>query len=427
VKNVTTINLKIVAQSNLNGGKTMKIVSVDIMKVPSEDPSFSGNSQGSKEDWCPLVIRINTDTDICGFGEAGLAYGKGWRSGFGMLQDFSQVIIGEDPLNIEKIWDKLFNTTYWGIAGGVVVNAAISAIDIALWDIKGKYYNTPTYEILGGKTNDHLRAYASQLQYNWGEQIDKLKLITPEDYAEVTKKVMSEGYDALKFDPIMLSDQPDGGGEWNTKGTVSQHIIKVAYDRVKAMREVGGDDLDIIIDMHANSDTTSAIKIGQALEDLDILYYEEPVNTLNPDNTLEVSQRVNIPIAAGERVFTRWGFRKFFEDRSIKVAQPDLCLAGGISEAKKICDMAYTYDINAQVHVCGGPIAIAAALQVEAVIPNFLIHEVYQRAINAKDRATCKYDDYQPVDGFIDIPDRPGIGQELKPEVIAKCKKVTIK
>lgn len=212
MKNVTTINLKIVAQSNLNGGKTMKIVSVDIMKVPSEDPSFSGNSQGSKEDWCPLVIRINTDTDICGFGEAGLAYGKGWRGGFGMLQDFSQVIIGEDPLNIEKIWDKLFNTTYWGIAGGVVVNAAISAIDIALWDIKGKYYNTPTYEILSGKTKDHLRAYASQLQYNWGEQIDKLKLITPEDYAEVTKKVMSEGYDALKFDPIMLSDQPDGGG-----------------------------------------------------------------------------------------------------------------------------------------------------------------------------------------------------------------------
>ncbi|MCF6159784.1 hypothetical protein [Furfurilactobacillus milii] len=127
----------------------MKITSVDVMKIPSEDPSFSGNGQGSKEDWCPLVIRINTDEKISGFGEAGLAYGKGWRGGFGMLQDFSEVIIGEDPLNNEKIWNKLLTSTYWGIAGGVVVNAAISAIDIALWDIKGKYYNTPVYELLG--------------------------------------------------------------------------------------------------------------------------------------------------------------------------------------------------------------------------------------------------------------------------------------
>ncbi|WP_421016612.1 mandelate racemase/muconate lactonizing enzyme family protein [Furfurilactobacillus cerevisiae] len=396
------------------------------MKIPSEDPSFSGNGQGSKEDWCPLVIRINTDEKISGFGEAGLAYGKGWRGGFGMLQDFSEVIIGEDPLNNEKIWNKLLTATYWGIAGGVVVNAAISAIDIALWDIKGKYYNTPVYELLGGKTNDHLRAYASQLQYNWGEHIDKLKLITPEEYAEVTRKIMAEGYDALKFDPIMLSDQPDGGGVWQTKGVVTKHIVDVAYNRVKAMREAGGDNLGLIIDMHANSDTTSAIKIGQALEDLDIMYYEEPVSTLNPDNTLEVANKVNIPIAAGERVFTRFGFRKFFEDRSIKVAQPDLCLAGGITEAKKICDMAYTYDINAQVHVCGGPIAVAAALQVEAVIPNFLIHEVYQRARNAKDRATCKFDDFQPVNGHIDIPDRPGIGQELTPETIDKSQRVTI-
>ncbi|MCH4010960.1 MAG: mandelate racemase/muconate lactonizing enzyme family protein [Furfurilactobacillus sp.] len=404
----------------------MKITSVDVMKIPSEDPSFSGNGQGSKEDWCPLVIRINTGKKISGFGEAGLAYGKGWRGGFGMLQDFSEVIIGEDPLNNEKIWNKLLTSTYWGIAGGVVVNAAISAIDIALWDIKGKYYNTPVYELLGGKTNDHLRAYASQLQYNWGEHIDKLKLITPEEYAEVTRKIMAEGYDALKFDPIMLSDQPDGGGAWQTKGVVTKHIVDVAYNRVKAMREAGGDNLGLIIDMHANSDTTSAIKIGQALEDLDIMYYEEPVSTLNPDNTLEVANKVNIPIAAGERVFTRFGFRKFFEDRSIKVAQPDLCLAGGITEAKKICDMAYTYDINAQVHVCGGPIAVAAALQVEAVIPNFLIHEVYQRARNAKDRATCKFDDFQPVNGHIDIPDRPGIGQELTPETIDKSQRVTI-
>ncbi|WDT51747.1 hypothetical protein [Lactiplantibacillus plantarum] len=110
----------------------MKIISADVMQVPSTDPSFSGNSKGSTEDWSPIVLRLNTDTGISGFGEAGLAYGKGWRGGLGMLQDFCHVIIGENPLNIEKIWHQLQTTTYWGLAGGVAVNAAISAIDIAL-------------------------------------------------------------------------------------------------------------------------------------------------------------------------------------------------------------------------------------------------------------------------------------------------------
>ena len=111
----------------------MKITSIDVMKVPSPDVSFDGNGSGSTEEWAPIVVRINTDKGISGFGEAGLAYGKGWRAGFGMVQDFAHVIIGEDPMKIEKIWNKLQRTTYWGIAGGVIPNAAISAIDIALW------------------------------------------------------------------------------------------------------------------------------------------------------------------------------------------------------------------------------------------------------------------------------------------------------
>lgn len=405
----------------------MKITSIDVMKVPSPDVSFSGNGSGSEEAWSPIVVRINTDQGICGFGEAGLAYGKGWRAGFGMLQDFAHTIIGEDPMKIEKIWDKLQRTTYWGIAGGVIPYAAISAIDIALWDIKGKYYKTPVYELLGGKTNDHLRSYASQLQYNWGENPDpnKLKLSTPQDYAEVTKKVIAEGYDCLKFDPIMWGENPKK--PWNTLGPINQNVIKVAYERIKAIRDAGGPDFDIIVDMHANTDTTAAVQMGKAFEPLNILYYEEPVDPMNSDFYKIVHDQVNIPIAGGERHFTRWGFRQLLEDRSIDIAQPDLTLAGGISETKKICDMAYTYDINAQVHVCGSPIAIAAALQVEAVIPNFFIHEVYQRVLYAKDRNAALYDDLLPVNGHIDIPDRPGIGQELKPETIDKCTIATIK
>lgn len=134
-----------------------------------------------------------------------------------------------------------------------------------------------------------------------------------------------------------------------------------------------------------------------------------------------------LAIAGGEQNFTRWGFRQLFEDHALDIVQPDLTLAGGISETKKICDMAYTYDINAQIHVCGSPIVIAAALQVEAVIPNFYIHEVYQRVLYQKDRQVALYDDLLPQKGRVKIPDRPGIGQEIKPNVIRQSKVTTIK
>lgn len=397
----------------------MKIISVDVMQVPS------GNAGSSRGDWSPVIVRINTDAGISGFGEVGLAYGKGWRAGLGMVQDFSEVIIGEDPMNIEKIWETIFRKTFWGMGGGTIVSGAMSGIDIALWDIKGKALGVPVWQLLGGKTNDNLRVYASQLQFNWGEKIDKQVLITPDEYAEVTKKALADGYDAIKVDPIIYSNQPDGKGDWKTTGPLEHKVIKTVYDRVAAMRKAGGDDMDIIIEMHSNSDTISAIQIGKALEDLRIFYYEEPCHPLNATNMLEVHKNVQIPIASGERIYTRWGYRPFLENRSIQVIQPDLCLCGGLTEAKKICDMANTYDCAVQIHVCGSPISKAAALQIEAVIPNFLIHEHHQRALNPESRATCLYD-YQPVNGRYQVPDKPGIGQELTPETIKRCNIVTV-
>lgn len=398
----------------------MRITSIDIMQVPS------GNSGENRGAWSPVIVRINTDEGISGFGEAGLAYGKGWRAGFGMIQDFAEVLIGQNPMNIEKIWDTLFRKTFWGMGGGTIINAGISALDIALWDIKGKALGVPVYELLGGKTNDNLRTYASQLQFNWGENIDKEALITPQEYADVTKKVMAEGYNSIKVDPIILSNMDDGKGNWKITGPLEKKVVKTVYNRVRAMREAGGEDLDIIIEMHSNTDTTAAIQVGKALEELGIFYYEEPVHPLNPKSMLKVHNNVNIPIASGERIYTRFGFREFLENGSLQVIQPDICLCGGITEAKKICDMGYIYDCSVQIHVCGSPISKAAALQVEAVIPNFLIHEHHQRALNLESRSTCLYD-YQPVNGVYKVPDKPGIGQELTEEAIKRSYVVTVK
>ena len=177
--------------------------------------------------------------------------------------------------------------------------------------------------------------------------------------------------------------------------------------------------MDIIIELHALTDTNTAIQLANYIEDLNIMYYEEPVHPLNAVSMREIRENINIPIAAGERIYTRLGYRPFLENRSVNVIQPDVCLCGGISETKKICDMADTYDAKVQVHVCGGPISTAAALHVETVIPNFLIHEEHSYAIKEGLRATCKYD-YLPEDGYLTVPELPGIGQEITEETMKK-------
>lgn len=399
----------------------MKIVSVDAMQIPS------GNAGSSRGAWSPVLVRVNTDEGISGWGEVGLAYGKGWRAGLGMVQDFAEAIIGQDPMNIEKIWETIFRKTFWGMGGGTVVNAAISALDIALWDIKGKAFGVPVYQLLGGKCNDNLRTYASQLQFNWGPDIKNQTLVDPEEYYDVTRRAMAEGYDAIKVDPIYFSPRrkdgsiyTPGNGDWKITGPLKNEVIRTVYDRVAAMREAGGDDLDIIIEMHSNTDTIAAIQIAEALESLRIFYYEEPTHSLNPVNFVKIKERTSMPIAAGERIYTRLGYRPFFESRCIDVIQPDLCLCGGITEAKKIADMAWTYDASVQIHVCGSPISKAAALQIEAALPNFIIHEHHQRALNPQSRATCKYD-WQPENGKYKVPDLPGIGQEPTEEILRQC------
>lgn len=404
----------------------MKITTVDVMQMPC------GNMGSNRGAWSPVLVRINTDEGISGWGEVGLAYGKGWRAAMGMVQDFAEVIIGEDPMNSEHIWEKIFRKTFWGMGGGTVVSGAMSGIDIALWDIKGKALGVPVYQLLGGKCNDNLRVYASQIQFNWGTDIKNTTLTEPEEYADVTRRAMAEGYDSIKVDPIYWSPvrangdiYSPGQNDWKITGPLKNEVLKTVYKRVEAIRLAGGDDLDIIIEMHSNTDTVAAIQIAQILEPLRIFYYEEPTHPLNVGNFTEIKKKTSIPLASGERIYTRLGYRPFFEARALDVIQPDLCLCGGLTEAKKICDMAWTYDSSVQIHVCGSPISKAAALQIEAAIPNFIIHEHHQRALGREMRDSCKYD-YQPVSGRYQVPDLPGIGQEPTADTIAKCDILTV-
>jgi L-alanine-DL-glutamate epimerase-like enolase superfamily enzyme len=363
----------------------------------------------------PVLIRVNTDEGISGLGEVGLAYGSGHSGGAGYVKNLAEgFLIGSDPMKIESLWDKMFRGTFWAQGGGPVVFGGMSAIDIACWDIKGKALKQPIYQLLGGKTNDNLRCYASQIQIGWDKN-SLPHLTAPEQYAEAARAALAEGYDAVKVDPTTFNER----GEYTPylNKMLDRRTLDMVYQRVKAIREEVGDEVDILLELHSATGVTSAVQIGEALEGLNCMLMEEGVHYLNAKLQEKISRKLKIPMAAGERLYTRWGYRQYFEQQSLDMIQPDLCLVGGLTEGKKVCDYAHVYDITVQIHVCGSPISTAASLQLEAVIPNFQIHEHHVNALQKGTREVC-IQDYQPDKGKFKVPDLPGLGIDLNEDVI---------
>ena len=392
----------------------MKITQIDIMT-----PHIQENPM-----WRPILCRIHTDEGIYGDGEAALAYGIASPAAAGMIRDLATLIIGMDPLDSEVIWDKLYKSTFWGQNGGPVVFAGISALDIALWDIKGKAFNVPVYNLLGGKRRDNLRTYASQLQFGWSDHAETLT--TLDEYREVSKKAVAEGYDAIKID--FFTYAPEDGRRYTDEDCtrlLSPKLVEVVESRVAAVREAIGPNVDIIMENHSRPDAQSAVQLGRAVQKYNIFYFEEP-NTPNPKTAKFISSKLSMPIAHGERVYSRWQYAPFFEDQSIQVIQPDLGNCGGLTEGKKICDMAYVYDISVQAHVCASPLSTAVALHLESVIPNFVIHEHHTNNLKPWNKELCTVD-WQPVDGKFKVPEGPGLGCEFTDKVLNTENKIIVK
>lgn len=406
---------------NTKGENAMKITSVDVIQCHCD-----GNPQ-----FRPVICRVNTDEGIYGYGEAAVAYGKGAPAAVGMIKDLATMIIGEDPLDIEAIWDRFHRTTFWGQGGGTIVFAGISAIDMALWDIKGKALNVPVYKLLGGKTNKKLRTYASQLQFGWSTDFNLgwgqacKEGSEAKYYAESAMKAVAEGYDCIKIDVLQHDRRGFAHSPQQLTKPLISDIVSIGEERLKAVRDAIGYDVDLIIENHCGTDAVSAVQFAKAIEKYKIYYYEEPVAPLNPILTKYVSERISIPVAQGERIYGRWGYLPFFRDMSVQVIQPDLGNCGGLSEGKKICDMAHAFDVSVQAHVCGSPIGKAAALHLETAIPNFLIHE--HHVINRAPYVTelCIHD-YQPEKGFYTAPELPGLGQELSEKALRLADIITV-
>ena len=349
----------------------MKITAIKTYLMHANMPQSAG---WKARNW--LFVKVFTDAGIYGVGEA-----SGWpRVVETAIADLSTILIGDDPFEIEKLWQKMYLAMMGHGMTGIVGSGALTGIEMALWDIKGKALGVPVYELLGGKIRDRIRLYAHAHS------------------ADRARELVDRGYNALKT------------------GGVSDPLGKVA-----AIRQAVGADIDLMVDIHGPPwlTTKDAIRMGQALEPYDLLFYEDPVAPENVEALARVAAQVNLPIAAGERHAGIWGVRELIEREIIDVVQPDTGRAGGLLQMKKIAALAEAHYITFAPHDGSlGPVAEIAAAHLCATLPNFLILE------HLEDDVPQRHTVMQPpptiVDGFMRVPDAPGLGIDIVEEEIAK-------
>jgi galactonate dehydratase len=318
------------------------------------------------------------------------------------VREFEGYLIGKDPLRIEDHWQAMYRGYFY--RGGPEGMSAISGIDQALWDIKGKHYNMPIYEMLGGACRDKLR------MYSWigGDR--------PADVVAAAKERIAQGCDAVKMNATEELNYVDSFAK-----------VKLVLDRVEALRDAFGYDLDIAIDFHGRVHKPMAKVLAKELDQYKLLFIEEPVLPENNEALRQIAAHTATPIATGERMFSRWDFKALLRDGCADILQPDLSHAGGISECKKIATMAEAHDVAIAPHCPLGPIALAACIQIDACTPNAIIQEQsigihYNRGNDVldylKDPAVFAYND-----GYIGIPTKPGLGIEIDEDKVAEAAK----
>lgn len=341
-----------------------------------------------------VFIKVYTDSGIDGVGEATLEYKE--KALLGAVEHIKEYLVGQNPLDIEKHWHNIYRDAYW--RGGPVLMSALSAIDMALWDILGKHLNVPVYQLLGGRCNDKVRIYVN----GWFAGAK-----TPQEFAQKAKVAVSRGVTAMKWDPFGKNYM-----------TISNKDLNTALECVGAVRDVVGDEVDLLIEGHGRFNIPTGIKIARELAQFKPMFFEEPVPPDNLDALKAVRDKSPVEISAGERLYTRWDYKDMFEKQCADYIQPDISHAGGIMELKKLAAEAEYRYIGFAPHNPSGPVANAATLNIAACCPNFSILEIMYSDVDYRKDLTNENLEYK--DGYITIPDRPGLGIEINEEECLK-------
>jgi galactonate dehydratase len=337
-----------------------------------------------------VFVKVETDQGLTGVGEA---YSCGPdEATVAVISDFKRWLTGQDPRNVEHLWATMYNFTRF--PGGSVVNAAISGIEHALWDISGKAAGLPVYMLLGGKCREKIRVYQSA----GGNE--------PTEVAEHAKSLVEKyGYTAVKMSPHQSK----------TNEMSYNAVTRFAGKRVGAVRQALGPDVDIAVDIHAKFfEVSRAIRLAREIEPHQPLWLEEPIRPENVDAMAKLSAHVNIPLASGECNYTKFEFQKILHAQALDIVQPDVCVCGGLMELKKIAGMAEAHYVMVAPHNPMGPVATTVNVHFAASTPNFLILEYHPDDMSP--RKDLLKEPLMVKDGYIPLPNKPGLGIELNEE-----------
>ena len=334
-----------------------------------------------------LMLKMFTDEGIVGYGEP-LDYTH-WRIVAQAIEDMAEYLVGKHPFQIEDHWQTFFRSTY--SRSMPIILGALSGIEMAMWDVMGKALGMPVWKLLGGSVRDRVRVYSG------------IGGDTPEACAENARRQVEAGFTAVKMGvatrPVRYVDTPKA---------VEEMAMWVA-----AVREAVGDEVDIAVDLHRRFSPTMAIIAVKALEPFNLLFAEEPCHPENTEALVHISRSTTTPIATGERHLARWGFREVVERRACAILQPDIRHVGGISEMRKIANLAEIYDLALAPHNAAGPLGVAASVHAMATVPNFLICEGGTSRGQGLFREPLVF-----RDGFIELPTGPGLGVEIDDEAL---------
>jgi galactonate dehydratase len=316
----------------------------------------------------PVILELETDEGLTGAGEAGVAYGLGATAAAAMLKEMvERDVLGKDPFRIEEIWNVLYDQSFWTKGGGAISFAAVSAIEQALWDIKGKAVGLPVYDFLGGKVNEEVDVYANGWNYHCYSALD---------WARAAERPLKDGYRSLKCYPL-ATQLPGGTLHHVTRRRLDKDFTRLAFDRVKELRNAVGDDVEILLDLSGGLTTDETIRLARRLEQFDIGWLEEPVDAFHTKALKKVSDAVSMPIACGERIYTAKGFFDIVADQAVDILQPDIGNTGGILETKKIAALAEAANMRVAPHNCASSLSTAATLQLSGCLSNLLNVEIY--------------------------------------------------